>query len=204
PLPRRERSEGGLATRPDVAAAHLLHRAGSVGRGPGKGLGRRMRQAHRRGDQRLPRTAGATGRGDVRFPLRRHAAGRAGTARRGPRRGGTRMNAAVEKRDLAAGSPARTPATPAAITLIEAITLALAYEMRNDPAVLVLGEDVGVNGGVFRATAGLQQQFGPERVLDTPLDETTTAGLPVRLAVQGMKPVAEAQFDGFVYPMVDH
>ncbi|ATE73444.1 MULTISPECIES: alpha-ketoacid dehydrogenase subunit beta [Lysobacter] len=95
-------------------------------------------------------------------------------------------------------------ATPAAITLIEAITQALAYEMRHDSTVLVLGEDVGVNGGVFRATAGLQQIFGSERVLDTPLDETTIAGLTVGLAAQGMKPVAEAQFDGFVYPMLDH
>jgi len=91
-----------------------------------------------------------------------------------------------------------------AITLIEAITQALAWEMRHDDSVLVLGEDVGVNGGVFRATAGLQQKFGPERVLDTPLDETTIAGLTVGLASQGMRPVAEAQFDGFVYPMVDH
>ena len=92
---------------------------------------------------------------------------------------------------------------PAAITLIEAITQALAYEMRNDESVVVLGEDVGVNGGVFRATAGLSQTFGTERVLDTPLDETTIAGLTVGMASQGMKPVAEAQFDGFMYPMVD-
>ena len=96
------------------------------------------------------------------------------------------------------------PVTASAITLIEAITQALAYEMRNDDAVIVLGEDVGVNGGVFRATAGLQQQFGDQRVLDTPLDETTIAGLTVGMAAMGMKPVAEAQFDGFVYPMVDH
>jgi pyruvate dehydrogenase E1 component beta subunit len=94
-------------------------------------------------------------------------------------------------------------AEPAAITLIEAITQALAYEMRNDNAVVVLGEDVGVNGGVFRATAGLSATFGTERVLDTPLDETTIAGLTVGMASQGMKPVAEAQFDGFMYPMVD-
>jgi len=90
-----------------------------------------------------------------------------------------------------------------AITLIEAITQALAYEMRADERVVVLGEDVGVNGGVFRATAGLQQAFGSERVLDTPLDETTIAGLTVGMASQGMRPVAEAQFDGFMYPMVD-
>lgn len=91
-----------------------------------------------------------------------------------------------------------------AITLIEALTLAMASEMRRDPSVVVLGEDVGVNGGVFRATSGLIQEFGPERVLDTPLDETTIAGLTVGLAAQGMKPIAEAQFDGFMYPMVDH
>lgn len=92
----------------------------------------------------------------------------------------------------------------AAITLIEAITQALAWELAHDDAVMILGEDVGVNGGVFRATAGLQQRFGSNRVLDTPLDETTIAGLTVGLASQGMKPVAEVQFDGFVYPMLDH
>ena len=91
-----------------------------------------------------------------------------------------------------------------AITLIEAITQALAWELKHDETVVVLGEDVGVNGGVFRATAGLQQTFGSERVIDTPLDETTIAGLTVGLATQGMRPVAEAQFDGFMYPMVDH
>ena len=92
----------------------------------------------------------------------------------------------------------------AQITLIEAITQALAHEMAKDPSVVVLGEDVGVNGGVFRATAGLSEKFGTQRVLDTPLDETTIAGVAVGMAVQGMRPVAEAQFDGFVYPMVDH
>ncbi|ODU45130.1 MAG: 2-oxoisovalerate dehydrogenase [Lysobacteraceae bacterium SCN 69-123] len=96
------------------------------------------------------------------------------------------------------------PMSSHAITLIEAITQALAYEIQHDPSVLVLGEDVGVNGGVFRATAGLQQRFGADKVLDTPLDETTIAGLTVGLATQGMKPVAEVQFDGFVYPMLDH
>ena len=98
-------------------------------------------------------------------------------------------------------SAASTAATP--ITLIEAITQALAHEMRADESVVVLGEDVGVNGGVFRATAGLHAQFGSSRVIDTPLDETTIAGLTVGMASQGMKPVAEAQFDGFMYPMVD-
>ena len=74
----------------------------------------------------------------------------------------------------------------AAITLIEAITQALAWELKHDDSVVVLGEDVGVNGGVFRATAGLQATFGDQRVLDTPLDETTIAGLTVGLAAQGM------------------
>jgi 2-oxoisovalerate dehydrogenase E1 component beta subunit len=91
-----------------------------------------------------------------------------------------------------------------AVTLIEAVTMALAHELERDSSVVILGEDVGVNGGVFRATAGLQQRFGSERVLDTPLDETTIAGLTVGLATQGMRPIAESQFDGFVYPMVDH
>src|SRR5678815_3092616 len=89
------------------------------------------------------------------------------------------------------------------ITLIEGVTQALAYEMTHDPSVVVLGEDVGVNGGVFRATAGLQQKFGPDRVIDTPLDETSIAGLTVGLAAQGMKAIAEAQFEGFIYPMME-
>ena len=92
----------------------------------------------------------------------------------------------------------------AQITLIEAVTMALAHEMARDPSVIVLGEDVGVNGGVFRATAGLQEKFGAERVIDTPLDETSITGLTVGMATLGMRSVSEAQFDGFVYPMVDH
>ena len=91
----------------------------------------------------------------------------------------------------------------AQITLIESVTQALVYEMKHDASVVVLGEDVGVNGGVFRATAGLQEKFGADRVIDTPLDETTIAGLTVGLAAQGMKPIAEAQFEGFIYPMME-
>src|SRR3546814_8807417 len=82
---------------------------------------------------------------------------------------------------------------PAAITLIEAITQALAYEMRNDESVVELGEDVGVKGGVFRATAGLSQTSGTERVLATPLAETTIAGLTDGMASQGMKQIGRAQ-----------
>jgi len=91
----------------------------------------------------------------------------------------------------------------AKITLIEALTMAMSHEMSRDDSVVVLGEDVGVNGGVFRATAGLQQKFGPDRVMDTPLAESMIAGLSVGMAAQGMKPVAEIQFMGFIYPTVD-
>jgi 2-oxoisovalerate dehydrogenase E1 component beta subunit len=91
----------------------------------------------------------------------------------------------------------------AKITLIEAVTMALSHEMERDESVTILGEDVGVNGGVFRATAGLQERFGPERVMDTPLAESMIAGLAVGMAAQGMKPVAEIQFMGFIYPTVD-
>lgn len=91
----------------------------------------------------------------------------------------------------------------ARITLIEAVTMALAWEMEHDDSVIVLGEDVGVNGGVFRATAGLQQRFGPDRVMDTPLAESMIAGMSIGMAAQGMKPVPEIQFMGFIYPTVD-
>lgn len=91
----------------------------------------------------------------------------------------------------------------AEITLIQAVTQALAYEMRADKDVIVFGEDVGVNGGVFRATVGLYDQFGPERVLDTPLAESMIAGMAVGMAAQGLKPVAEFQFMGFIYSGLD-
>ena len=91
----------------------------------------------------------------------------------------------------------------ARITLIEAVTMALAWEMEHDDSVVVLGEDVGVNGGVFRATAGLQKRFGADRVMDTPLAESMIAGMSIGMAAQGMKPVAEIQFMGFIYPTVD-
>ncbi len=88
-------------------------------------------------------------------------------------------------------------------TLIQGVNMALSHEMQADPDVIVLGEDVGVNGGVFRATAGLQARFGPDRVLDTPLSETVIAGMCVGLAAQGLKPVGEIQFMGFIYSAVD-
>jgi len=89
------------------------------------------------------------------------------------------------------------------VTLVEAVNLALARSMEEDPDVVVLGEDVGVNGGVFRATVGLQQRFGPERVIDTPLAELLISGVCVGMAAQGLKPVGEIQFMGFVYPCLD-
>ncbi len=89
------------------------------------------------------------------------------------------------------------------ITLVEAVSLALAHELEKDKDVVVLGEDVGINGGVFRATSGLAEKFGEERVIDTPLAEAMIAGLTIGMATQGMKPVAEAQFMGFIFPMVE-
>jgi pyruvate dehydrogenase E1 component beta subunit len=91
----------------------------------------------------------------------------------------------------------------AKVTMIEAINLAHAWEMAHDESVVVLGEDVGVNGGVFRATAGLQEKFGKDRVQDTPLAEGMIGGMSVGMAVQGLKPVAEIQFMGFIYPAFD-
>src|ERR1700745_1022407 len=89
------------------------------------------------------------------------------------------------------------------IALVQAVNLALARAMADDPSVLVVGEDVGIEGGVFRATEGLLDRFGPDRVLDTPLAEGLIAGVSVGLAAQGFRPVAEIQFTGFIYPAID-
>lgn len=91
----------------------------------------------------------------------------------------------------------------AEITLVEAVNLALARALADDERVLVFGEDVGHNGGVFRATLGLQARFGERRVRDTPLNEALIAGIAIGLAAQGLRPVAEIQFSGFIYPTVD-
>jgi pyruvate dehydrogenase E1 component beta subunit len=91
----------------------------------------------------------------------------------------------------------------AKVTLVDAINMALASEMARDPDVVLIGEDIGVNGGVFRATAGLQQRFGRDRVQDTPLAEGMIAGMAVGMAAQGLKVVAEIQFMGFIYPALD-
>ena len=92
----------------------------------------------------------------------------------------------------------------AEINLVEAVNLALAHALDHDPDVLLLGEDIGVNGGVFRATVGLQARFGAARVMDTPLAEGGIVGAAIGMAAMGLKPVAEIQFTGFIYPAVDH
>lgn len=89
------------------------------------------------------------------------------------------------------------------LTIAQAVRDAMRDEMRLDPTVLVLGEDVGVDGGVFRATDGLIEEFGPDRVIDTPLAESGIIGLSVGLAATGFRPVAEMQFMGFVYPAIN-
>ena len=91
----------------------------------------------------------------------------------------------------------------AEITLVQAINQAHARAMADDPTVVVLGEDVGLDGGVFRATDGLLARFGAARVRDTPLAEAAIAGVSVGLAAQGFRPVAEIQFTGFIYPAID-
>ncbi|MBO8170333.1 MAG: alpha-ketoacid dehydrogenase subunit beta [Bacillaceae bacterium] len=89
------------------------------------------------------------------------------------------------------------------LTLVQAVQHALKTEMALDESVIVLGEDVGVNGGVFRATDGLYDQFGEDRVIDTPLAESGIIGTALGLAITGFKPVAEIQFMGFIYECMD-
>ncbi|MCI2429826.1 alpha-ketoacid dehydrogenase subunit beta [Candidatus Acetothermia bacterium] len=90
------------------------------------------------------------------------------------------------------------------MTIVQAINDALRTEMRRDPTVIVMGEDVGVNGGVFRATENLIKEFGPDRSIDTPLAESGIVGTAIGMALNGLKPVAEIQFDGFMPPAFDH
>jgi 2-oxoisovalerate dehydrogenase E1 component beta subunit len=91
----------------------------------------------------------------------------------------------------------------AVISFIDAVTMAMREEMRRDPSVFVLGEDVGVRGGVFRATVGLIDEFGEERVIDTPLAESAIAGVAIGAAAYGMRPIAEIQFADFIMPAVN-
>ncbi len=90
-----------------------------------------------------------------------------------------------------------------AITLAKGLTMGLRAAMEADPKVIIMGEDVGKLGGVFRVTDGLQKDFGEDRVIDTPLSESGILGTAVGLAMRGYRPVCEIQFDGFVYPAYD-
>jgi pyruvate dehydrogenase E1 component beta subunit len=105
------------------------------------------------------------------------------------------MSQANEQRSAGAGR--------AELTMVEAVNRALARAMAEDESVIVLGEDVGINGGVFRATDGLLARFHAERVRDTPISEALIAGLSVGVAAMGFRPVAEIQFTGFIYPVID-
>src|SRR3954453_15997831 len=89
------------------------------------------------------------------------------------------------------------------LNLLEAVRDALRLEMRRDPRVLVLGEDVGRFGGVFRATTGLYEEFGAERCIDTPLAEAGIIGSAIGMALYGLRPVPEIQFADFIYPAYD-
>lgn len=92
----------------------------------------------------------------------------------------------------------------AELHMVEAVNLALAHALEHDPDVVLLGEDIGVNGGVFRSTVGLQQRFGDARVIDTPLAEGGIVGAAIGMAAMGLRPVAEIQFAGFIYPAIDN
>ena len=88
-------------------------------------------------------------------------------------------------------------------TLVQAVNDGLREGMRRDPDVIVLGEDIGKAGGVFRATEGLLDEFGPGRVLDTPLAENGIVGTAIGMALYGLRPVAEIQFSDFIFPAFD-
>jgi 2-oxoisovalerate dehydrogenase E1 component beta subunit len=98
-------------------------------------------------------------------------------------------------------SPGSAPKTTA--TIGKALNLGLRQAMRDDPKTILLGEDIGVLGGVFRVTDGLQREFGAGRVIDTPLAESAIVGTAIGLALRGYRPVCEIQFDGFIYPAFD-
>src|SRR5262249_20751915 len=148
--------------------------------GTGRPAPARMQRAGAGRGAGLPRYAASTARSDVRSPLRQASGGTRKAARRRARR---RLMAQV--------------------TLVEAINLALKHEMARDAEVVVMGQDVGVDGGVFRATLGLTEKFGRSRVIDTPLAEGLIAGMAVGMAAEGLKPVAEIQFSGFAYTVID-
>ena len=101
------------------------------------------------------------------------------------------------------GTDPVTAGPTASWTMAEAINAALAEAMEARPETILLGEDVGISGGVFRITEGLQEKFGEDRVIDTPLNESGIVGTAIGMAIAGSRPIAEIQFDGFVYPAFD-
>ena len=109
------------------------------------------------------------------------------------------------RRDTAIETTTSSPSSPlvANVTMAKALNMGLRAAMEADPKVLVMGEDVGELGGVFRITDGLRKDFGEHRVLDTPLAESGIIGTAVGLAIRGFRPVCEIQFDGFVFPGFD-
>lgn len=113
-----------------------------------------------------------------------------------------KTRASTQSRSTAKSAP-QSQGNIHVVTLVEALNRALCRAMTDDPDVVVLGEDVGINGGVFRATLGLREDFGYKRVIDTPLAEALIAGISVGMASQGMRPVAEIQFMGFINSAVE-
>ncbi|MCX2731364.1 alpha-ketoacid dehydrogenase subunit beta [Saccharopolyspora sp. NFXS83] len=108
---------------------------------------------------------------------------------------------AMERTDVTNGSA--RPAATQTVTMAKSLNMGLRSALEEDPKVLVMGEDVGKLGGVFRVTDGLQKDFGEHRVLDTPLAESGIIGTAVGLAIRGYRPVCEIQFDGFIFPGYD-
>ncbi len=109
----------------------------------------------------------------------------------------------AEPRGAVMDQPAGRPAAPSTTTIAKAINAGLRRAMEDDPKVLVMGEDVGKLGGVFRITDELQKDFGEDRVIDTPLAESGIIGTAIGLALRGYRPICEIQFDGFIYPAYD-
>src|SRR5262249_1137600 len=110
---------------------------------------------------------------------------------------------AATQRSRGAASGRRTIPLMPELNLVQAVNQGLAQAMETDDRVIVFGEDVGLNGGVFRATEGLFKKFGPERVIDTPLAELGIVGAAVGMAIYGLRPVCEIQFDGFLPTVMD-
>src|SRR5258708_27235683 len=96
-----------------------------------------------------------------------------------------------------------TAASATTLTVAAALNAGLRQALSDDPSVVLLGEDIGRLGGVFRVTDGLQKEFGPRRVYDSPLAESGIVGVAIGLALRGYRPVCEIQFDGFIYPAFD-